>query len=274
MAIAEHEMVTDEEVQPEAGAVETVAAPVSVPAAVEKPEKGKRKKQAAAAPAPVAPADPVPAAVAPAPARHTFRIPGYVYWLLLAVALTVGGFWLVLNPQVITQNSNQPYALLAGPALVVSVLALWLTIKFFTAIERGIKAIWASFLAARKEDGSAQFFWIVIAVFLVVSVFASGSFFTTIEHDALPGLGYATALFIDLVAVQCMRARLNAGRLRDRSGQFLYLLGVLICASASAFANVYTTLSTFIDRGGGLLPGWMTTVAPWFGLVFPGLIVL
>ncbi len=275
MAIAEHEMVTDEEVQPEAGAVETVAAPVSVPAAVEKPEKGKRKKQAAAP----APADPVPApaAAAPAPARRTFRIPGYVYWLLLAVALTVGGFWLVLNPQVITQNINQPYALLAGPALVVSVLALWLTIKFFTAIERGIKAIWASFLAARKEDGSAQFFWIVIAVFLVVSVFASGSFFSTIEHDSLPGLGYATALFIDLIAVQCMRARLNAGRLRDRRGQALYLMGVLICAVASAWANVYTSLIGFIaptGKGLGALPDWMPVIAPWFGLVFPLLIVL
>jgi len=191
-----------------------------------------------------------------------------------AAALLVGGFWLVLNPGIIINNINQPYALLAGPALAGSFLACWLVVKFFEAIERGIRSAWGAFLAARKEDGSAQFFWIVIAVFLAVSVFASGDFFSKLEHDAVPGLGYATALFIDLVAVQCMRARLNAGRMRDRRGQLLYLLGVLICASASAFANVYTSLATFTDTAAGALPGWMPAVAPWFGLVFPLLIVL
>jgi hypothetical protein len=195
-------------------------------------------------------------------------------WLLVVVPFLVGGFWLVSNPWVITDNLDKPYALLAGPSLVGSLLAGWLVIKFFAAIERGCRLAGAAFLRARKEDGSAQFFWMVITVFLAVSVFASGSFFSLLERDAFPGLGYATALFIDLVAIQCMRARLNAGRLRDGRGQLLYLLGVLVCASASAFANVYTSLASFTDKAAGALPAWMPAIAPWFGVVFPVLIVL
>ena len=111
-------------------------------------------------------------------------------------------------------------------------------------------------------------------MFLVVSVFSSGSFFSIIEHNVVPGLGYVTALFIDLIAVQAMRARLNAHRMRDKAGQSLYLFGVLLCAGASAFANVYTSLSDFHAVASGALPSWMIQVAPWFGLVFPALILL
>jgi hypothetical protein len=219
------------------------------------------------------------APAAPVVDRKKWGAPDFLRspWLLLAAALIVGGFWLVLHPAVIADNINKPYALLAGPALAGSFLVCWIIVKFFEAIEHAARSAWAAFLKSREQDSSAQFFWIVIAVFLAVSVFASGDFFSKLEHDALWGLGYATALFIDLVAVQCMRARLNAGRLRDRRGQSLYLLGVLICASASAFANVYTSLTTFVAPTGnaaGALPGWMAAIAPWFGLVFPALIVL
>lgn len=252
---------------------ETSTAQETEPITTITPEKNKRKQskkqeQTATAPAPTTPTASKP--VVPA----WLRSPWLLAAATLLAALLVGGFGLVLHPDIIANNINQPYALLAGPALAGSFLAGWLIIKFFAAIEKGIRSACAAFLAARKEDGSAQFFWIVIAVFLAVSVFASGDFFSKLERDALPGLGYATALFIDLVAVQCMRARLNAGRLRDRRGQFLYLLGVLICASASAFANVYTSLSTFSDTTTGALPAWMPSIAPWFGLVFPLLIVL
>lgn len=198
-------------------------------------------------------------------------------WLMLAVPLLVGGFWLVVNPWVITENLDKPYALLAGPALVGSLLAGWLIIKFFAVIERGLRLAWSAFVRARREDSSAQFFWMVTAVFLVVSVFASGDFFSMLEHNVFPGLGYATALFIDLLAVQAMRARLNAGRLRDRRGEALYLLGVVVCAAASAFANVYSSLRGFTPPAGaaaGVLPVWMIAVAPWVGVFFPLSIVL
>lgn len=195
-------------------------------------------------------------------------------WLLLTILGVVGGIWLANNSWVITDNLDKPYALAAGPALVGSVVLGWLVINFFKSIAGWCASAWQAFQQQRKEDGSAQFFWIVIIVFMIVSVFASGTFFNTLEHNALPGLGYVTALFIDLVAVQAMRARLNAVRMRDKKGASLYLFGVLLCAGASAFANVYTSLADFNQHLSGALPAWMLLLAPWFGLVFPGLILL
>jgi len=195
-------------------------------------------------------------------------------WLLITLPLLVSGVWLVGHIEIITSNLNKPYALLAGPVFISCLLVGWLIFKFFRTIETWCKMAWQAFFRARKEDGSAQFFWLVIIVFMIVSVFASGSFFTMLEHDALPGLGYATALFIDLVAVQSMRARLNAVRMRDKRGETLYLIGVFVCAGASAFANVYSDLANFAQHATGVLPIWMVNVAPWFGLVFPALILL
>ena len=202
--------------------------------------------------------------------RETINSP----WILLTAPLLAGCIWLVNNAWMVTNNLDKPYALLAGPALVASVIAGWLVIKFFTTIAAWCKAAWRAFQRARKEDGSAQFFWIVIVVFMIVSVCASGSFFSMLEHDALPGLGYATALFIDLVAVQAMRARLNAVRMRNKPLARLYLAGVLLCSGASAFANVYISLADFHQNVTGKLPPWMLSIAPWFGLVFPAIIIL
>lgn len=195
-------------------------------------------------------------------------------WILITIPILLGGMWLINNTWIITDNLDKPYALLAGPVLVGSILVGWLTIKFFKTIERGCKAGWEALVRAQKEDSSAQFFWAVIVVFMVVSVFASGSFFTDLEHNTVPGLGYIVALFIDLVAVQAMKARLNAVRMRDQRGQALYLSGVFLCSGASAFANVYTSLSEFHQTATGVLPIWMLNVAPWFGLIFPALILL
>lgn len=284
MAIAEKDIMQQGEVeqQPDLEALDPVSAPAPAAQPAERVKRSRKQSsgalgQPAAAPDPVAASDPQPV-VAPMVKRVRRKLPIYVYWMLLGVValalLLIGGFWLVLHPEFITNNINQPYALLFGPALVVSALALWLIIKFFAAIERGIKSAVTAFKAARQRDEGAQFFWLVIAVFLMVSVFASGDFFSKLEHEAIPGLGYASAFVIDLVAVVCMRARLSAGRMRDKAGQTLYLVGVLICAGISAFANLYTTLTTFNTAVTGSLPPWMADVAPWFGLAFPALIVL
>jgi len=195
-------------------------------------------------------------------------------WLLVTVPLILGGMYLLGHPEIITNNLDKPYALLAGPVFVGSLLTGWLIFKFFRTIEAWCKMALQAFFRAQKEDSSAQFFWMVIVVFMIVSVFASGSFFTNLEHDVIPGLGYVTALFIDLVAVQSMRARLNAVRMRDKRGEWLYLFGVFVCSGASAFANVYTSLADFNQHVTGVLPDWMLNIAPWFGLVFPALILL
>ncbi len=195
-------------------------------------------------------------------------------WLLIMIPVLLGGVWLIQHPEVITNNLDKPYALLAGPVAMLSILAGWLILKFFKTIEAACKQAYQAFLRARKEDGSGQFFWFTILVFMTVSVLESGQFFDTIIHHIVPGLGYATAFVIDLIAVNSMRARLEAVRMRDNRGAWLYLFGVFVCAGMSAFANVYTGLSSFNHQPTGHLPGLMNTIAPWFAMLFPLLILL
>jgi hypothetical protein len=181
--------------------------------------------------------------------------------------------WLAGNTWIITNHLNQPYALLAGPAFVGSILLGWVIVTFFKGIATWCRSAWQSFQTWRKDEGST--FWLVIAIFLVVSVLESGSYFNELLGAAsLSGiLGYAVALVIDLVAVECMRARLGAARMRDRVGQRLYLFGVIACAGLSAFANTYTSLKHYHAPTETLLPAWMMQVAPWSGMTFPLLII-
>lgn len=195
-------------------------------------------------------------------------------YILLTVPVLIGGVWLVNNPWVITNNLNQPYALAVAPTAIASGIVGWIIFKFFRTIEAWCKRIYDDLYKARKEGSSDLFFWLVISVFMIVSVLASGSFFDKIEHHVIPGLGHATALFIDLVAINSMRARLGALRIRDKAGANLYLLGVFVCSGASAFANTFTSLDGYVSTASGALPQWMSDAAPWFGLVFPLLILL
>jgi hypothetical protein len=194
-------------------------------------------------------------------------------WLLITMPILLGGTWLILHPEVITDNIEKPYALLAGPALIGSILLGWLIISCFKTIALWCRLSWQSFGQWRRKDGSA--FWLVIAIFLFVSVLESGSYFNELLGTAsLSGiLGYAVALVIDLVAVECMRARLGAVRMRDYTGQRLYLFGVIACAGLSAFANTYTALKHYHAPIGTLLPDWMMLIAPWSGMAFPLLII-
>lgn len=120
------------------------------------------------------------------------------------------------------------------------------------------------------------FFTIVILVFLVISVLESGQFFNVnITHEALFGiLGYALALGFDLVSVVCMLARMSAIRMRDVRGAHLNLLGVILCAAVSAFANAAASLQGYQASNLDRTPWWMQQVAPWLGTVFPTMIVV
>lgn len=120
------------------------------------------------------------------------------------------------------------------------------------------------------------FFTIVILVFLIVSVLESGQFFDrTITHHAISGLlGYALALGFDLISVVCMQARLNAVRMRDDRGQRLNLIGVIICASVSAFANAAGSVQGYRPVDLAQTPEWMRLLAPWLSMVFPAMIVV
>lgn len=120
------------------------------------------------------------------------------------------------------------------------------------------------------------FFSLVIVVFMLISVLESGSFFDqAITHHAILGLlGYALALGFDLVSIVCMQARLNAARMRDERGQRLNLIGVIICAAVSAFANACGSLQGYNPVDLDHTPLWMQTIAPWIGMVFPTMIIV
>ena len=117
----------------------------------------------------------------------------------------------------------------------------------------------------------SKFFWLTIAVFMGVSVMESGQFFDTIIHHVVPGLGYATAFVIDLIAVNLMQARLEAVRMHDKKGASLYLLGVAVCTGVCAFANLYTALS---HGASSEFPIWMNNLIPWLAMAFPAMILL
>jgi DNA-binding NarL/FixJ family response regulator len=120
------------------------------------------------------------------------------------------------------------------------------------------------------------FFTLVILVFLTISVLESGSFFNeNITHQALFGiLGYTLALGFDLVSVVCMLARMGAIRMRDTRGARLNLLGVMLCAAVSAFANAAASLQGYQASNLNHTPWWMQQVAPWLGTIFPTMIVI
>jgi hypothetical protein len=154
----------------------------------------------------------------------------------------------------------------------MGLLALAL-IRYHLQLARGLATVLRTLW--QKLVTKIAFFWLVIIVFMCISVLESGQFFNILAHDALFGLlGYAVALVFDLVAVVCMQARLEALRMRQQSGARLYLFCVFICAGMSAFGNVATSLHGYNKNSLSGTPEWMQTVAPWLGMVFPMLIIV
>ena len=194
-------------------------------------------------------------------------------WILTTIPILLGGMWLINNTWVITNNLDKPYLLGAGPATIITGLAAWAAFAFFKTIVSWCNSTWKAFTEWKKKEGSS--FWLVIYVFLGVSVLESGNFFNILlgPNSLLNSLGYASAFVIDLVAVECMRARLHAVRMRDRSGALLYLFGVIICASISAFANGYTALLHWHEPVHTPIPEFMIYIAPTIGVVFPLLMI-
>ena len=161
-----------------------------------------------------------------------------------------------------------PYSLLAVPLAVAGALA-WLVVKQHKAVLGAMHDMWA------KLTTKAAFFWMVIVVFMIVSVLESGQFFNILDHSAVFGLlGYAVAFVIDLVAVASMQARLEAIRMRESGGAKLYLFCVLVCAGLSAYANTATSLHGYDTASLSGAPAWMQVLTPWLGCAFPMLILI
>lgn len=203
--------------------------------------------------------------------RFWVKATAVVCFAFVASAL---GMWVAQNPQWIVEQIRQPYALLAGPAFFGTGLAVWLILKSFEAIACWCKRIFQSALAAYREDPVAWFFWNTIYVLLLVSVLESGQFFDLILPHVIPGLGYATAFVIDLVAINAMRARLEAVRMREAGKGWLYLIIIGVCSSASVFGNLFTALNGYHHTATGRLPDWLNDYAPYLAMLFPAMILL
>ncbi len=161
-----------------------------------------------------------------------------------------------------------PYSLLGLP-LAASVAIAWLVVKHYQAVLTACQGVWS------KLTTKAAFFWMVIVVFMIVSVLESGQFFNILDHAAVFGLlGYAVAFVIDLVAVASMQARLEAIRMRESGGANLYLFCVLVCAGLSAYANTATSLHGYDTASLSGTPVWMQQLTPWLGCAFPMLILI
>lgn len=202
--------------------------------------------------------------------KNKFQMPIIVIskWFWLAIPILIAGFWLVLHPEFILNNINQPYALLAGPALIASVLLGWLIVTFFKTIVAWCKQFWNAVNQARKDDGAGAFFWLTIYIMMAASVLDSGPFYDQIL-PSVPFLGYVIALVFDMVAVNGMRARLEAKRMRDTEKGWLYLLAIIASTCSSIYANLYMSL-----EHAKKLPEWMTTTSPWMVILFPTMIIV
>jgi phage host-nuclease inhibitor protein Gam len=133
-----------------------------------------------------------------------------------------------------------------------------------------VKSFWGAMFS------QVGFFYLVLLVFMAVSVTESGDFFNkAITHDVFAGsLGYAVAAVFDLLSLVFMLARLNAGRIADRRGEWLSLFGVIICAAVSAFANMASAVQTYDASQFNHIPAWMQSAAPYLGMVFPAMIIV
>lgn len=90
------------------------------------------------------------------PAKKGFRAMKKILnspYLLATIPIILGGMWLVLHPGIITNNLDKPYALLAGPAFVGSILLGWLFVAFFKTIAAWCKQSWQAFPYS-TENGS------------------------------------------------------------------------------------------------------------------------
>lgn len=161
-------------------------------------------------------------------------------WVLLTAPLIGGCVWLANNRQVITDNINQPYALLFWPMFFACIVAVYLLFVFFKAIVAGLKALGKAILAWLRRPGAA--FWIGTGIFMIVSIAEGSGVFNEIFQDNFNGmLGFAAAISIDAISVTCILARQDASRRNNTFGKHFFMAGIIACALISTMANGYIT---------------------------------
>lgn len=191
---------------------------------------------------------------------------------LLFLAMT-GGVWLGNHMQVITDNINQPYALLIFPVAVASIVLVWFLIVFCKAIIAGIKKS-AAFTFEYLKQPSHRF-WIGTTIFLIASILVGGQTFNEIakENNLYGILGYAIEVAIDTASVFCILARQGAVRRGDDFGKCLYTIALLLCATFSTLANAYMVQVHYVAPSSVRGPFWYA-VAFALGAAPPLLIII
>jgi hypothetical protein len=119
------------------------------------------------------------------------------------------------------------------------------------------------------------FFWLVIAVFMAISVTQAGLFFGITHSGTAIVIGLAVALFLDLVTVVLMQAQLEARyRGEYRQARTLLLFIVATCGT-STFANLAIALNDF--HASSMLPDapiWVQLASPYVLASFPLFIIM
>lgn len=132
--------------------------------------------------------------------------------------------------------------LLINPVVTPSIIAILATGSVLVAVIRQRSAIVAMLSAARaKLFTRSGFFWSAIAVFMAISVWQAGTFFS-ISGDLV---GFVVPFFLDMVTVILMQAMLES-RYRDehaRANMFLFFI-IMTCAM-STYANFAIAQNTF-----------------------------
>jgi hypothetical protein len=127
----------------------------------------------------------------------------------------------------------------------------------------------------KKLFTRTTFFWLVIAVFMAISVTQAGFFFGITHSGLAVGIGLAVALFLDLVTVVLMQAQLEARyRGEYRQARILLLFIVATCGT-STFANLAIALNDF--HGSTMLPAaplWVQLASPYVLASFPLFIIM
>jgi hypothetical protein len=167
----------------------------------------------------------------------------------LSAGVFVGlGAWLGNNPQFIMKNINTPYAMLILPAAITTVVAFWLLFNFFKTIVSWCKSAAQAAGSYLQQPGSK--FWIATVICLTISLVESGEFFNQILGSPLFGiLGYLAALTVDVISLICILAKQSASRRNDKAGEFLYIVGLIICAGISTVANGYMVYQRYQPTG-------------------------
>lgn len=151
--------------------------------------------------------------------------------------------------------------LVFNPVFTPSIVAILATSSVLVAAIWQRSTILATLSKIRtKLFTRSGFFWTVICCFMAVSVWQGGAFFA-VSGDIV---GYAVALFLDLVTVVLMHAQLESRYRGEHIRANLFIMFIILTCSMSTYANLAMSTNTF--NAALMLPNspqWIQFIAPY-----------